>query len=264
MNKDITALFFSPTGSTKKIVKTILEPFDEVITTYDLTKPVNRLEPIELEGQLIILGVPVYEDRIPEVLHDFFLKITAKDCIGVVVASFGNIGYGNILNELRATMDQIGIPVIAAAAFVGEHSFSTKEYQIAADRPNASDLKEAYTFGQAIKEKYTHKNIKDCMIPKGPFSLMGTVLPKNSIDFFVRPPRLDINTCTNCGICAAVCPVKAIDPQSLEVDEQRCIRCCSCVKNCAQNARMIDFKTPLMHKILTRIGKKPKQNQIYY
>ncbi len=264
MNKGITALSFSPTGLTKKIITTILEPFNKDITTYDLTKPVNRLEPIEIERQLVVLGVPVYEDRIPEILHEVFSKLIAKDCVGVVVASYGNIGYGNILNELQVTMKQIGVPVIGAAAFVGEHSFSTAQYPIASDRPNTIDLKEAYVFGQRIKEKYANQDLKECAIPKGPFSLIGTVLPKNSIGHFVKPPRLDSNLCTNCGICASVCPVEAIDPESLEIDAQRCIRCCSCVKRCKQNARMIDFKIPLMHKILTRIGRKPKQNQIYY
>lgn len=44
--------------------------------------------------------------------------------------------------------------------------------------------------------------------------------------------------CTNCGICAAECPVQAIDKKDpKKVDEKACISCMRCIAVCPQGAR---------------------------
>lgn len=46
------------------------------------------------------------------------------------------------------------------------------------------------------------------------------------------------NACTQCGDCAEVCPVEAIDfNNSYLMDQRKCITCCACIKNCRQHAR---------------------------
>lgn len=53
-------------------------------------------------------------------------------------------------------------------------------------------------------------------------------------------PKWDTNPCTYCGVCKAVCPVKAIevnkDSKELKFDESKCIYCGKCTKSCPTDA----------------------------
>ena len=46
--------------------------------------------------------------------------------------------------------------------------------------------------------------------------------------------------CTNCGACAAGCPVQAIDKENpKKVDEKACISCMRCISVCPHAARKV-------------------------
>jgi ferredoxin len=58
-----------------------------------------------------------------------------------------------------------------------------------------------------------------------------------------RSPRLsddfiDVSDrCVQCGVCAEVCPVGAIDPDNnMAHDIAKCIYCCACIKVCPEQA----------------------------
>jgi ferredoxin len=44
--------------------------------------------------------------------------------------------------------------------------------------------------------------------------------------------------CTQCGLCAEVCPAGAVDAERGDViDKVKCITCCARIKSCPQSAR---------------------------
>lgn len=139
--------------------------------------------------------------------------------------------------------------VVGAGSFIGEHSFSTKELPVASGRPNYEDLSRAEIFGVEIVEKL--KAIDDLSevhleIPQGKIQLMAKIVSKNSARMFTQQPKIDRNICNDCGVCAYFCPVDAINKETLEIDENKCIRYFSCVKRCPKKARKIIYKKKLL------------------
>ncbi len=46
--------------------------------------------------------------------------------------------------------------------------------------------------------------------------------------------------CTNCSICAELCPMEAIDFDNFrDIDSAMCILCCSCIKKCPEAAKIL-------------------------
>jgi len=51
-------------------------------------------------------------------------------------------------------------------------------------------------------------------------------------------PEPDTERCTQCGICADVCPEAAIDACDVtDIDRWKCILCFACVKSCPEQAK---------------------------
>ena len=217
-----------------------------------------------MNGDAVIVAVPVYEDQVPSLLADFFDGLKAKGQPAVIVVVYGNIGYGPALNQLMAMTEKCNLQPIAAAAFVAQHSFSTEDHPVASGRPDSADLVEAREFGAKIKMLLKEKINKTLIIPKGKKSLMALMLPKNSAKLFTLSPSVDNNRCIGCKICAEKCPENAIDLKTLKINKEKCIRCFACVKYCGPKARKITFRLSLAQKILCAQGKHQKKNDTYF
>lgn len=263
-------IYFSPTGTTKKILYAITEGMGiDNLKYINLTLPdVRKVNAPVINEDIIIIGTPVYEERVPEMLYPFLTSLTGNNKPVVLAAVYGNIGEGNALNELQTITESSGFKVIAAGSFIGEHSFSTKELPIAEGRPNQDDIKRAQDFGKAIIGKL--KTIDDLngfslQIPQGKLPLMSKILPANSARMFTKTPSADMSVCNHCGVCVKLCPVSAIDENTLEINDNQCLRCFSCVKRCQRKARMIIYKKKyLVTRVLTAKSKVEKEPKVYF
>ena len=228
---------FSPTGTTKMIIEGVARGIDENIEELiDITKPDARIQQLETsENELLVVAVPVYMGRVPELLNEWLHGIKAHSTPAVCIVVYGNRVYEDALLELKDILIKCGCKPIAGAAYVGEHSFSSPEMPIAQGRPDASDLNHAEFLGRKIKEKLQSisqvNQIFDINLPGNyPY---GGITKLWSVDFIAIS-----NECTQCGICAEGCPVGAIDSENSNmIDMEKCITCCACIKNCPQNAR---------------------------
>lgn len=258
----IRTIYFSPTGTTKKVAKAIARGLAAptrntprpVVTDIDLTygeSPVTRIA-----GEVVtILAVPVYGGHIPPTAAERIRKLHSAGSPTVVVVVYGNRAFEHAAVELADLARELGFRPIAAAAFVGEHSYSTPATPIAAGRPDERDLASAEAFGRTIRERLDRgdltpvdvSRLKDRPTPIIPLlRFIGFVLNyrrRQKRHPVVQLPAGDASLCTHCGRCAAICPVGAIARGNEEqTDPSRCLRCCACVKGCPVGART--FHTP--------------------
>ena len=153
--KSLKMVYFSPTGTTKTVVRGIANSINpETLEYIDITNPVDRKQPLSTsQDELLIIGVPVYMGRVPDLINGWLTSIRANGTPTVCVVVYGNRAYENALLELMDIAKKCGGVPIAGAAFIGEHSFSNPDEPTAKGRPDPNDLALAAEFGRKIREK---------------------------------------------------------------------------------------------------------------
>ena len=247
--KTATLIYFSATGTTRKILRAIARGMDIVQPQWvSLTRPQERANPLPaVQGDVLVIGTPVYEERVPPFVLPCLEQLEGHGQPAVLVAVYGNVGVGLTLHQLASLVQTRGFSVAGGASFVGEHSFSHAALPVAMGRPDQGDLQAAQVFGRKVMAKLArggnhtdnHKINFPARLP-----LMARLLPKNSAPLFTHPPHVDLSVCVHCGACAKACPMGAIDETTLEIDEGQCVRCFACVKKCPTSARQITLKRP--------------------
>lgn len=237
----ITRVYFSPTGTTRKVLNAIAEGFGREDTAdIDLTRLTDGEDQICFSPEeLVIIGAPVYGGRLPVDAVSRFKRLKADNTPAVVIVVYGNREFEDALLELKKLLTELGFALVAGGAFIGEHSFSTAEMPVAEGRPDSSDLTVAKDFGAAVRDKILATAqphaLPELEVPgRFPYESGGA-----------RPmtvaPVTDETACTVCNICAEVCPTSAITVnERVETDTGQCIRCCACIKDCPENARSFD------------------------
>lgn len=280
--KTIDTVYFSPTGTSCRVVRAIAEaiattdrntapaettcPAEIPVRTFDLTHtPVA--ETTLPATHIVLFAVPVYGGHPAPTALARMHDLHGDGTPAVIVVVYGNRAFEHAAEELAAFVAERGFRPIAAAAFVGEHSYSSDTHPIAAGRPDASDLAQAIAFGTAVRRKLlgttpTEIDIRQLKTPRTPLipllRFIRFVLryrrqqQRNPVVYL---PEGDVARCTHCGRCAAICPTQAIARgDETRTDVARCIRCCACVKGCPVGAR--SFTTPFAAALARNFGKR--------
>ena len=240
-------LYFSPTKTTKKVIKSIANGFGIKYPRHiDLTYPKGRIDPnLDIKEDILIVGMPVYEERIPSFILPYLEQLQGHQQPVIAVAVYGNVGFGIVLKQFQNILPKKGFHLAAGAAFIAEHSFTHKNLRIAQGKPDTRDLDLAYDFGFRVNNVLnSHSDLENIKPPRFPGHLppSAIVLPENSSRLFTELPELDPLRCNQCLACVNTCPIGAISPQNLKIDPEKCIRCFACVRTCPQNSREIKLK----------------------
>ena len=253
----VWAVYFSATDTTKKTVLTIADEAARLLGAeredYDFTLPGMRENGFAAgKDDLVIFGTPVYAGRVPNVLLKYLATIQGNGALAVPVVLFGNRNFDDGLIELRDILENTGFHTVAAAAFVGEHSFSKT---LAAGRPDADDMKEALAFAGKVAEKV--KGLPEGEAP-APVEVDGVPHPyrgyyqprdRKGVSIDIRKVKsLVSDACDDCKICADVCPMGSISHENVREYTGICIKCGACIKKCPKQARYYEDEGYLYHQ----------------
>lgn len=254
MTKTIRTVFFSPTGTTQRIVEAMANKLSIglncPIVANNITLPEARTRLYSFcENDIVIVGVPVYAGRVPNVILKFLNTLQGGNSLAVAAVVFGNRNFDDALVELRDILNACRFRTIAAGAFVGEHSFSTT---LAAGRPDKKDFEIIDSFARRICDKISASELStDFAVEGTPFPYRGYFQPQTAEQksFDIRKVKPTTTTdCTGCGTCAAVCPMGSVNAGNPSEVTGICIKCGACIKKCPQHAKVFTDENYLFHK----------------
>ena len=279
MKKRIRAMYFSGTNTTAKVTSAVAYKMWQLMEKEGCVKAENidftpaaardKIYSFD-EDDIVVFGTPVIAGRVPNVLLKFLDTLDGGGAMAVPIVLYGNRNFDDALIELRNILEDKGFHTVAGAAFIGEHSFSKT---LAAERPDAEDMKTAESFASAAADKISdiiakaggdNGKISKILEAAGPVKVDGEeplrpyYKPRdrkgNHINILKVIPKLDSSKCTKCGICVKACPMGSIKEAAPGVVDGICIKCCGCVKKCPEQALYFDDAGYLYHKEELELG----------
>ncbi len=270
--KKVHAVYFSPAGSTGKVVRAAADAAAEYLSVpvcyTDFTEPSMREAPLYIPpDEMAVFGVPTYAGRVPNKILPFIRALFSSDgAPALSLVTFGNRSFDSSLTELRNELSDAGFKVFGCAALVSRHVFSEK---LAPGRPDDKDLSELRDFTlKAIRKLEGAASVCSLGMPVvgdgapvapyyTPFGTDG-----KPVVFLKAKPVTDPSLCDGCGICVKVCPMGCVkDPFTAE---GVCIKCHACIIGCPMKARHFEDPAFLSHVAMLEANfTRPAQNAYY-
>ena len=182
---------FSPTGGTKKVADAIAAGFSIPVVEMDLTRADSAVTLGEKDALMAVL--PVFAGRVPQISLERLSALKGNGQKAVAVVVYGNREFDDALLETRDALEANGFQVIAAAAFIAEHSMARS---IAAGRPDPEDEALCRQFAADVMAKADDA---------APVRVPGNTPYKELKPSAFHPAASE--NCVKCGVCAQQCPV---------------------------------------------------------
>jgi NAD-dependent dihydropyrimidine dehydrogenase PreA subunit/flavodoxin len=253
--KRVYGLWYSGTGSTQAAVRSLASALGEALSApvalSPLSTPAHSVPaPAFGPDDLAVLGTPTYAGRVPNKIRPFFAALQGGGAPAVPVVLFGNRNFDNALAELCSLAEADGFCPVAAAALAAQHAFAA---QLGAGRPDAADREALREFAEKAAAQIAAAAAPvPVHVPGDPEAPYYTPLGLDGKPavFLRAKPATDPAKCDGCGVCAAVCPMGAIDPADPKNVPGTCIKCQACVKRCPRGAKYFDDPAFLSHRAM--------------
>ena len=265
----ITALYFSPTGGTRRIAHFLAEDLARRLAlearSIDLTGPEARKEDRRFHAEeLVLAAVPVYAGRIPnKLLPDLERGLAGGGAPAIPVCVFGNRSPGGAVWELDRLLAHRDFRPIGAAAFACRHAFSDR---VGTGRPDEADWAQIREFSAQAADRLSGDGPPLLLDPEqgevGPYYV--PLRQDGSPAQFLKARPLTARTlCTQCGACAAACPMGSIDAQTMEA-AGICIKCQACVRRCPTGAKYFADRDFLSHVAMLEQNYRGRAENVTY
>lgn len=158
------------------------------------------------------------------------LRVKGDGSPAIIVCSYGNRDYEDMLVELKDLLTANGFRIVSAAAFIARHSVFRN---VASERPDMEDNRIVDDFG--CKSWQLLSGITDTSaIPD--INIRGSRLYRDILQVPLYPTGDD--TCIDCKKCVEECPTHAIASENpIKTDESQCISCGRYIALCPVGSR---------------------------
>lgn len=220
----LSKIYFSPSGTTEKIVNEVAKNFNMNRENYDLLSCNGKKE---FENELVIIGIPVFNGRIPKLACKKLKKMKGHNTKAIVILNYGNVDYGDALLELTELLKENNFEIVGIATTVSQHS---QFNELGHNRPDEKDLSKINEFSKKIIEKLKNNSENEIFV-SGYKPYQEYTKPTFTVN-------CDEDSCVECMDCVYTCPEEAIsDLTPTQTNLNDCTRCSTCINVCSENAR---------------------------
>jgi len=236
--------YFSGTGNSLYTAGKIAEEDNEQIFSIPELMEANRYEFTLKPGEKVGFVFPTYFYGVPTIIADFIEKLKLNDVQGhyvYVVLTCGTTT-GNAAEMFEKLMKKQGVTVSAKYGIVMVDNYVSL-FPLPGKDEQKICLDNADRQIADIKQKIAAEDAGDFNPAKGTLHRFGTFILYPYYKYGRKTKKFHVNdSCSGCGICETICPVKAIrivDNKPVW-EKETCIICLACLHRCPKAA--IDYK----------------------
>jgi len=248
----LLVLWFSQTGYTQRNGMLLKKTFERL----GLNATGSDIRDFDRAGigefDLIVLGSPVFYYDAPQYVKDWIQAL--PDLKGIPVAAYVTFGgpEGNQHNAacsiLEGLVEKQGVP-IGIQAFMNMSSFPLAwskdkvhvKTWMSRHLPNEDTYRAVRDFAGYLVDQ-VEKGRSSEFSKKITLRECSTWLaPIFWTKLFVKNHSIDEQRCIRCGTCVEKCPADTIDLSSYKVDTDACVLCFGCINNCPAGAVHMEY-----------------------
>ncbi len=242
---DVTLIYFSQTGSTRKVAEAIAGGFREARHGVRLVSLKEATPGDAVGADLLGMGSPCFTSRAPTPVKAFLRTLPPMDDRRAFVFATSGGAPGRVLYDLTSLLRRKGAEVVGGFLSPGEvHHPAPALNGWKPGHPNTGDLARARCFALALAEHVAlgrsgplAESRPDALRPGwGFYNLVALIAPDPILRFMLPEPRLDKRRCDQCQRCVCECPVQNVTLEPYPVLGSQCIRCYRCLTSCPEQA----------------------------
>ena len=244
--------FFSPSGSTRHVAEVIEKQFQELgieVALVDLSectdcsRVVSQKIKASKKNTCLFIGSPVYVSHAVPMVMEFIAGL--EDNAGpfaVPFVTWGGASSGISLFEMSQELSGKGFTILGAAKILGVHSLMWQlDNPLGKGHPNAKDDDIVRDWVVNIVNKLCEDNPKGILPSDLAYQSEEVHKEMEKIglkDAKTHMPKrtVDQKLCTECRICADICPTDSIVLSPYPEFGDGCIFCFNCLKTCPEEA----------------------------